>query len=225
ELAAGHPDLDAAVVAEAVSHRGGGRAARGRPGRERVAGAALPDEDVDRVARSDPRELDVRAVRKRRMPLDERAQAPALAVVEALDEGHTVRVTDRDGGDRQRRAVTELERHADHIAIGTVHRDLGRPERRVPHLDGDEAHAAALDAALALDDAALGVDRERGLLRPTVIPEILGEDAQAVARLLRLAAVRVEDTQAEVRAAARHQEQDPVRAHSPVPVADPSDRL
>src|SRR5262249_43640896 len=117
------------------------------------------------------------------------------------------------------------ERDADHVAIGTVHRDLGRPERRAPHLDGDEAHAAALDAALALDDAALGVDRERGLLRPAVVPEELGEDAQPVTRLLRLAAVRVEDTQAEIGARARHQEQDAIRADAPVPVADPADRL
>src|SRR4029450_1867129 len=101
-------------------------------------------------------------------------------------------------GDRERRAVAELKRHADHVTIRAVHRDLGRPERRVPHLDGDEAHAAALDTALAFDDATLGIDRERGLLGAAVVPEVLGKDAQAVARLLRLAAVRIEDAQDEV---------------------------
>src|SRR5262249_61286898 len=128
------------------------------------------------------------------MALDERAQAPALAVVQALDEGHAVRVADGDRSDRERCAVAELERHADHVTVRAVHRDLGRPERRVPHLDGDEAHAAALDAALAFNDAALGVDRERGPLGPAVVPEELGENAQAVTRLLGPASDRIEYT-------------------------------
>ena len=55
-----------------------------------------------------------------------------------------------------------------------------------------------------------------------VVVEVLGEDAQAVARLLRLAAVGIQDPEAEVCAGpGRHEEQDAVRAHPPVAVADP----
>src|SRR3989475_4844483 len=61
-------------------------------------------------------------------------------------------------------------------------------------------------------------------LRPPKIPEVLREDPEAVARLLRLAAVGVEDAEAEVGARAGHEQEDPVGADPPVPVADLLDR-
>src|SRR5262249_30479470 len=102
--------------------------------------------------------------------------------------------------------------------------DLGCPECRAAHLDRDEAHAPALDPALALDDAALRVDGEGRLLRTASLPEILREDPEPVAGLLRLAAVRVEDAQPELGALARYEQQDAVRADAPVPIADSHDR-
>src|SRR3989475_8370786 len=61
-------------------------------------------------------------------------------------------------------------------------------------------------------------------LRPPKIPEVLREDPEAVARLLRLAAVGVEDAETEVGARAGHEQEDPVGADPPVPVADLLDR-
>src|SRR4029450_2306549 len=54
-----------------------------------------------------------------------------------------------------------------------------------------------------------------------VVVEVLGEDAEAVAGLLRLAPVGIEDAEAELRPRPRgHEQQDAVRAHAPVSVAD-----
>src|SRR5262249_32803646 len=107
----------------------------------------------------------------------------------------------------------------------TVHRDLRRPEGRPAHLDSDEPHAPALDAALALYEAALRVDREGRLLRAPALPEVLREDSQPVAGLLRLAAVGIEDAQPEVGARRGPEQENAVRADAPVPVADAGDRL
>src|SRR5262245_30931064 len=123
------------------------------------------------------------------MILHERPQTSALRLVQALDERDAVRIADRDRGDRQGGAVAELERYADDVAIGTVHRDLRRPEGRPAHLDGDEAHASALDAALALHEATLRIHREGRFLRAPPLPEVLRENPEPVAGFLRLAAV------------------------------------
>src|SRR6266699_3824783 len=89
--------------------------------------------------------------------------------------------------------------------------------------EGPESPAVCL--VEALDDAALRVDRERWLLRTAALPEILREDPQAVSRLLRLAAVGIEDAQPEIGALAGDEQQDAVGAHAPVPIADALDRL
>src|SRR5207245_614181 len=105
-------------------------------------------------------------------------------------------------------------------AVGSVHRDLRRAERGAAHLDRHEVHPPVPDVALALDEAAFRLHREGRRLRPPVIPEVLREDPEAVARLLRLAAVGVEDAETEVGARAGHEQEDPVGADPPVPVAD-----
>jgi hypothetical protein len=76
----------------------------------------------------------------------------------------------------------------------------------------------------ALDHTALGVHRERVALGVTVVAQPLGKDAQPVARLLGLAAVRIEDAQAEIGASGGHQHQDAIGADTPVPVTDANDR-
>src|SRR5206468_3766891 len=137
---------------------------------------------------------------------------------------HAVRVPDGDRGHAERGAVPELERHAHDLAVGPVHRDLRRAEGGAAHLHGHEAHAPVAHVALALDDAALGLHREGRRLRAPPVPEVLREDPEPVAGLLRLAPVRVEDAEAEVGAQAGHAEEDPVGADPPVPVTDRPDR-
>jgi hypothetical protein len=58
-----------------------------------------------------------------------------------------------------------------------------------------------------------------------VVAEELREDARAVAALLRLAAVRVEDAHAEVRAVGWRHEQNSVRTDATMAVADETDGL
>ena len=87
-------------------------------------------------------------------------------------------------------SLGHLERHLHHLALGTVHGDLGRHERAAAHLDGDHVHPSVRHVAAALHPPAHGVHREGVALGVAVVVEVLGEDAQAVARLLRLAAVR-----------------------------------
>src|SRR5262245_10724403 len=159
------------------------------------------------------------------MILDQGTQPPAFLLVEAVHEGHAVGIADRDGGHRQAGAVAELQRDGHDVPVRPVHWNLGRPERRASHLDRDEAHASALDAALALNDAALRVDREGRLLGPAALPEILREDPEPITRLLRFTAVRVEDAQPEVSPRGGNEQEDAVGAHAPVAIADPLDRL
>src|SRR4029077_1967493 len=74
--------------------------------------------------------------------------------------------------------------------------------------------------ALAPHDAARGLDRERGAGDVAVIVEPLREDAQPVTRLLRLAAVGIEDAHAGVRAIARHVHEHTVPTHAAMPIAE-----
>jgi hypothetical protein len=211
------------VVAEPVLDRGARHRARRRARGQGIAGAALPDQDVHLRARGHARPLHVDAVREGGVVLDARAHAADEGLVEALGEDDAVRIAHRDRGDGEPLAV-HVERDADRLAGGAGHGDLRRHERAATHLDGDEVHAAIDDVTAALDAPALGRHREDLALRVPVIPEVLREDAQAIARLLRLAAVRVQDAQPEIRPVPpRHEEQDPVRARAPIAVADPLD--
>src|SRR5215510_575307 len=77
-----HAHLDNAVIAEPVLHGRAGHGARRGARGQRVAGAALPDEDVHRGAGRHVRPLDIDAIREGGMSLDERAQASHEALVE-----------------------------------------------------------------------------------------------------------------------------------------------
>src|SRR5213596_1247260 len=139
-----------------------------------------PDASVNPAPRSQMRMSSVSRARGRanwtfvrlegRMGLDEWPEPAALGVVQAVDECHAVRVADGDGGHAERGAVRELERDADDLAVGSVHRDLRRAERGAAHLDRHEVHPPVPDVALALDEAALRLHREGRRLRPPVIP-------------------------------------------------------
>ena len=67
--------------------------------------------------------------------------------------------------------------------------------------------------AAALHATAGGGDREGLLLGVAVVPQVLGEDAQAVTGFLRLAAVGVEDAKAEIGAAPPGYAQHPSRRY------------
>ena len=170
----------------------GGRARRQGPSR-----AALPDADLQPVPGEDTRELHVRAVRKRRVRLDPGPELPDLVVVELLREDDAVRVSHRDARHREE-AVAHLERNGDDLAVRAMHGNLGRTERRVPHLDRHLVDALADEVTDGLHDAALRLDPHRRLPEATALPEVLREDPEAVAGLLGLAPVRVEDPQPDV---------------------------
>ena len=154
------------------------------------------------------------------MSLDLRAERPAPRLVERVHEDHAMRIAHRHGRD-QKRFAADLERHPDHLAVGSVHGDLGRREGAASHLDRDEVHAPVDDVAVALHAPARGIHGEHGLLDVAMVPEVLGEDAEPVPGLLRLAPVRIQDAQSEVSARpGRYLEKDPVGAHPPVAVAD-----
>ena len=121
-------------------------------------------------------------------------------------------------------AVAHLERDAHDLAIRAVHGDLRRAEGGVAHLDGHLVHAPAGEVAHRLDHAALRLDPHGRLLEAATLPEVLREDPEAVAGLLGLAPVGIEDAEPHVGDARGRPEKDPVRADAPVAVADPADR-
>ncbi len=208
------------MVAESILDRRARDGGRRRARRQRIAGPALPDQDIHLRARRYPRELDIGAVGKSGVSLDLRTQHPALHLVERVNENHTVRIAHRHGRDEKRFAA-DLERHLDHVAVRPVHRDLGCREGAVPHLDRDEVHTSVDDVALALHAAALGVHGEDRFIDVAMVPEVLGEDAEPVPGLLRLASVGIQDAESEGSARpGGHLEEDPVGAHAPVAVAD-----
>src|SRR5207249_819235 len=97
-----------------------------------------------------------------------------------------------------------------------------RPSRAA-HLHRHKIHAPGLHVALTFDNAALRLHREGCRFRVPVVPEVLREDPEAVARLLRFAPVGVEDAEAEVGARGGHAQEDPVGTDTPVPVAEATD--
>src|SRR5437879_12528855 len=76
---------------------GGDGAARGAR-RERVARPALPDQDPQLAPRHDLGELDVRALRERRMTLDLRSECVDVDLREVGDDDDAVRVPERYRG-------------------------------------------------------------------------------------------------------------------------------
>ena len=71
--------------------------------------------------------------------------------------------------------------------------DLVADERHLAHVDANQTGRVVLD--LHRDDPAQRLDLELLRLNVLLLEEVLGEDAQAVATLLGLAAVRVENPQ------------------------------
>ena len=130
-----------------------------------------------------------------------------------------VRVADGRGAEGER-AVPDQQRLVQHLARRPGHGDLVAGKAHRAHRDGDAM--AALD--LRLDHPAGRLDREVRGFHQALVPEEAGEDAQAVAALLRLGAVGIENAQAEIGLLRRHRPpEDAVGAEAEVAVADHAD--
>src|SRR5207247_10104565 len=111
-----------------------------------------------------------------------------LDLVETVHEDDAVGVAHGHDRGRDLAAVRQHERHRHRLAVGAGHRNRRGAEARRAHLDGDEAQSAVPLVARALHHAALRVDAERrAAARVPVVPQVLGYDAEAVARLPGLA--------------------------------------
>src|SRR5436309_3044115 len=130
-----------------------------------------------------------------RVPVDEPQKTQTLFTKLELPSsprrGRTPPRTRRRASRRRRelRAVGELESDADGFRAGLTHRNLRRAKRRAADLDRDALHASVADVTVTFDEAARRLHREPVGAGVAVLAEVLREDAEAVPRFLRLAAV------------------------------------
>src|SRR5688572_22334560 len=210
QLSPRHRHHDAAVD-ETSPMAGCGDGAARRSGRERVTSAALPDENAYLRSRHDLRELNVGALRKGCVLFDLRSKRVNVYVREIRDDDDAVRISHRDRG---------------HLNAPAIHLDrVERIEARRAHVHRHLRDAALLVPEDAAHATARRVKTEAVPFGIPVVAEELREDARAVAALLGLAAVRVEDADAEIRAARGRHEEDSVRADATMAVADEADGL
>ena len=168
-----------------------------------------------------PHELHVGARGEERVVLEQRAEAPRQLGGDLVDVDDAVRVAHRHRGERRRSPPTSISspttsRRGPRTGISAL------SKLAVPISTKTDAPGVA---DLAADGPAPGHDQERLLADAALVPEVAREDAQAVAALLRLAAVRVEDAEGEVCPASGESSsmQDAVGADAEVPVADAPD--
>jgi len=114
------------------------------------------------------------------MALEQGPQCLAALLVELVHEDHAVRIAHGHRRHRERLGP-HLKRDADHLPRRSVHGDLRSEEGAAPHLHGDEVHPPIDHVAVALHAATLGVHGEHRLLGVVVLPQVLGEDAKAIA--------------------------------------------
>ena len=219
QLAAGHVDGDIAVhQAELVGGAGGRTRAAARG--QRVAGAALPDADVDVRSVQDLEDLEVDPVGEHRVVLDVGPDLSGLLFSHVLHWDHAMRVADGQAGDLVCGPV-DVEGFADHLARLAGNRDLVADERHLAHVDTDQAGGFVLD--LYVHDPAERLDLEALRRHVPLLEQILGEDAQPVAALFGLAAVGIEDADRRHIAVEDRPVEDAVGADAEVPVADQPD--
>ena len=172
--------------------RDGRGRARAAARRERVAGAALPDLDAE-LRRSTPARTARSSVRETRVVvLEERAEAPRSSAFGA-------RGGSRSAGCHRRGGETEPRRRLDRLAstsrggpaTGMSRLANGRGPSR-PRRCARPGGPCSRRGRRASDVERLGADE-------AAVEEVACEDAQAVAALLRLAAVRVVDAHGDAR--------------------------
>ncbi len=112
-----------------------------------------------------------------------------------VDEDHAVRVADGHADDPQAQA-----RNRDllpyHLTRGAGDADVGAEERELPHVHRDARALGVQHVGRHAGRRASGC-RSPGRAGRPAVPQVAREDAQPVAALLELAAVRVEQAQGE----------------------------
>ena len=159
--------------------RRGRRRAAACARRERVSRAALPDPDREVAPRAHLRELDVGPIRERRVALDEWTEPWDIDRRDVVDENDTVRIAERDDRDPYTSA-SDLEL----VDVG---------EGGAAHAGGHPCHPIAVHLEPDRHDPARGADPEPFAIGDAMLAEVFGEDANAVAALLRRRPIRVED--------------------------------
>jgi hypothetical protein len=199
-----------------------GRAGAGAAG-ERLACAALVHAQAHGVAINDLHETGIHAAREHGMRFDQRAvfqHGENLGVVHHL---HRVRVTHRHGGDPLGAAV-DLQAVQRVAAFGARGQAVGQ-EGQARGLEHGRAH---IDGHLAVrlqgqrGDAVHDLDAHGALGRQAAVGDELDEAARAVAAVLHLAAIVVEDAIAEIDIGPRRalDQQQLVCAHAKVAIGD-----
>ena len=186
---------------DARDHR---RACAG-PARERLAGAALPNAQANGSAIDDLHVTRVDAIRKSRMALDRRAPASRPAPRRRRRTTCTACGLPIDSAE-MRTVVPPTSSVSSTAPVAADERDLLRAKSRHAHVDGD----LAVGLEPRHDEPAGGFDADLALVGQPAIAHEHDEAARAVAALLDLAAVGVEDPVAKVGVAA-------ARARRPAP--------
>ena len=213
----GHAAID---EAEAVGDGGRGAAAAAR--RERVAGAALPDFNLDIGAVEHAEELDVGLAREIRVRLQVRAVFVREFGRNLRERNHAVRVAD-GGGIVGELAVEDGDFFVEHFARRTGDGDFRAVKTHRAHRDGEEL-AAVLDRDL--DVAAGRLDGKVRMFDELLVPQEAREDAETVAGFFGLGAVGVKDAQTKLALLRREgAPEDAVGADAEVAMADDADLL
>ncbi len=221
DLASGHVHGDVAV-AQADSVGNGGCGAAAGAGGQGVAGAALPDFDLDVVPVDGLEELDVGALGEFLMYFDGGSVAAGEFFGDFGKRHDAVGVADVGNVHGVFGAVDGEELPNVLIGLfGAVDGDVIHSKADMAHVDGD---CFGTIANLAADDPTRGVDGEGVVFDGTDVEEIAGENTEAVAAFFGFGAVRIHDAQPEIGLFCRQRAvQDAVGAEAEVAVADADD--
>jgi len=216
DFAAGHFDEDVSVaMAEFVGYGGGGTAAAA--GGEGVAGSAFPDLDLDGVAVENFEELHVDALGEIGVVFDVGADAAGEVFGDFVEGNDAVGVADGGGVVGEGFAV-RFDGFAQDFTGFADDWDLAALKTNLPHFDTDFARPIE---DLGLYESAEGFDGEGGVLDLSGVPEIEGEDAEAVSTFFGFASVRVVDFETKLSfVGGQGAEQDAVGTESKVAVAN-----
>src|SRR5690606_11643725 len=224
-VSAHHVDAEDARLHEAALHGCGGDCAGAGAGRERLACAALPDPRLEPVRSCDARELDVRAFRKARVRAESRSALLEIVARELVDEHDAVPVREGDRVDPRAQAIAEIECIVQCLAGIRCEVDVATVERRASHLHADH-QLPAIEALLDAHAHSVADQPHREpltQLHDAATEQPRAEDAQPVAALLRLGAVRVPDSECD--AVGQVGDENAVGADAAVTVADATDAL
>src|SRR5688572_6040646 len=204
EISAGQLDLDGGIESAMTSADGDSRASSGAA-RQGFADAAFENTQPDVRAIDDFHEADVHAVRESWVALDRGAQAIDWCARDRGDREHGVGIAHRHRADLDFSSC-DGER-IDVRLRGSVERQRLRLEIRSAHVHGDQVgvvHARADQPRRAVEQQLVAAVRG---FRAAPMEE-RGEAARAVAALLDLAAVGVEDAVVDLRALAARRLED-----------------